>query len=660
MLARRTGRPVAVERPEKASLARIVATGERRMREIYGLRPSELVVALNGEIVAVRDIGSARSILRIESRGPESLNMVEIFSGQGVLMALLSVPRSWAHANPRLRHEVVLSGERSLGINVEFAIDGAVVEVSYIDPHFTSISSAEDLEDSPFESFRMVDDPDPESGEARIFLPVAHAGIFSTWDRLRERLKRFLGAGLRLQAIVLATPVIIFTALWIFIHPIDQQTQASDLLRNTVRSERRALTTFGAGVVHQRVEIRSEGKSIRQDLFRDAEGRRLPSHLTDKADERDLKQRLAQAGLDWDDPLSPSDFDAWRERIDRESDRVESKGEGFLRLTTVAGSGPISRESITVRMSDLHAIERTLTLRDQETVEVAEVSYELEPWSPSNEKFFQPPSFQPLATTPSPTIMSGPSAVSDDELDLAGLSVLLVLQDLHADAERLDVSRTTAGIIVSGVVESEVRKAEIANRLHSIPHAVSQIRSYSDLNASPVADSVSQRIFAVSAVSDDSPLDAYCSIRKIDRDACRNIAHGILSASASLAREQIRLNELQNQYPQSRSLSPVAGKLLNELTQTHIDHLVASALRLEQALQTLDPEIQSPAENPSSSANLRSLVEESRSLTRELVYASGAKERAPLDIIRELFGSAQRIHAVLPRAEQLTANQTSR
>jgi hypothetical protein len=629
------------------------------MREIYGHRPLELVVALNGEIVAVRDISSARSTLKLESRGPENLDLVEVFSQQGVLMALLPVPRLCPQAAPQLNYEIALSGDRSMRINVNFSVDGAVVEVSYIDPHY-AIENAE-LDEAALHDAAAANAVSYDvSGQSAGQFSSVGSGATSPWARIERALQPLFRRSARLLTPALATALVLLVVLWVCIQPRDQHTRASDLLRNTVRSERRSLITFGSGVVHQKVEIRIGAKSMQRELYRDVEGRRLPRQATEDADERDLKLRLTQAGFDWDDPLSATDFDAWRERIVNEHDRIEPAGEGLLRLRTTASSGPVTQETITVRLSDLHAIARTMTLRDRQSVEIAEVSFDLEPWSPSNEKFFLPESTRPRTATPTFPAPLPTSVVSDDKLDLAGLSVLLALQDLQADTERLKVSRSTVGMVVSGIVESEERKLEITGRLRAIPHVDCRISSYGDLSADSSHSSVSQSIVAVSAVSRDSPLDSYCADRKIGRPACRVVAHSILTSSAGLGREEMRLRELQNDYPQSRPLTPTARRLLGELTRIHVDHLAANVLDLEQALHALDPSIQSPEAPPTPTDDLRNLIEASRALTQKLVYASEGTDRDPLDIIRKLADSTQKIHAALPRIEQLTTNLTPR
>jgi RNA polymerase sigma factor (sigma-70 family) len=60
----------ALTRSEKTSLARIFDHGKRRMRETFDHHPSDLVIALNAEIVAVRDISSSRAVLKVETRLP--------------------------------------------------------------------------------------------------------------------------------------------------------------------------------------------------------------------------------------------------------------------------------------------------------------------------------------------------------------------------------------------------------------------------------------------------------------------------------------------------------------------------------------------------------------------------------------------------------------
>lgn len=652
--ARRIGRPVAVERAEKASLERVLAAGRRRMREIYGHRPSELVIAVNGEIVAVRDVSSTRCILKVESHKSEGVELIEVFSDQAVLMALLNIDKGTIQHSPLLTHQIELSGDRTLSLNVQFTVDGALIEMSYLDPHFVSVAAS----DYEGEFLGTAETSSAELLGPKGILPANGLAKFPkpTWQRWRDSLEALLQMCKRTFVPVLAAAVALILLYVGWNHARDKHDQASDLLRNTVRAERRTLIGFGSGVVHQRVEIRRGSLVITHDLHRDAEGRRRPAHTPEGREERDLRQKLAQADFDWDDPISAGDFDAWRERVNRTRDEVATTGDGLLRLTTVASSGPITQETLTVRLRDLHAVARTMTTRDHESIEVAELSYNLEPWDAVNERFFSPRDSDPHAPAPIIHTVKPANPVNDDDLDIASLDALIALQDLHAEGERIEVRRSAGAVAVDGIVESEARKKEILARIASIPNVVAHVSSYSDLDTIPAKSGASQSVVAISAVSVESPLDIYCTSRKLDRDTCRTAAQNLLTASANLARDEMRLRELESDYPESRGLKPVARSLLAELKKKHIDHLVASVVGLERILQTLGSESEASPEEIQTTLSLRELVEQNRSLTRELVYTNEASTRPAQEILRQLADSTQHIHSVLPRMEQRTAN----
>src|ERR1019366_6426775 len=111
-----------------------------------------------------------------------------------------------------------------------------------------------------------------------------------------------------------------------------------------------------------------------------ARRRRLKQqHLS--TDDQRTKDRLDLAGVSWNEPLSAANFSAWRDRQSAKKDAITRTGTNLLTLTTsVAPDSTVVQESLTVRASDFHPLARTIQLRDQGTVEIAELNYAVMPW----------------------------------------------------------------------------------------------------------------------------------------------------------------------------------------------------------------------------------------------------------------------------------------
>lgn len=658
---RRSMKITAMARSEKASLARIFDHGKRRARETFDHHPSDLVIALNGEIVAVRDISSSRAVLKVETRSPAQLDLIEIFSEQGILLLMLPIAQHPPQSPPELRQEVQLSDDRTLTLCVRFTGEGVHIEATYLDPHFsTDVIESEALADWQ-EDDNGLDEI--STGEPPKMLPLGdihRSPRPGRWRRFLKGAKATIG---RRDVLVPVTVSILIAAVvaWVTLNHVKERMDAGALLRDTMRSEGRLRAAFGPGVVHQQIEIRASGRTHRRDIYRDLDGRRRPKPQPMDSDERILRTKLAEAQCDWQDPLSAANFEDWRDRVPRLHEDIERSGTDLLTVTTTASSGPVLQQSITIRLGDLHPVARNLLFRDQERVQVAELSYEVVSWGPTSEAWFENfagnlPQAPPQPRTPSLSLHN--SQLGEDQLDIAELGVMLALQELHADTERLRESRTSSGIMVTGIVESESRKLEISRRLRTIPHISATIWSYRDLNTKSLYGPEDTNITAMSVAAEESPLDKYCEGRHLARDRCRQSAHQILSASARLVRDSKRLRDLTSQFPSSRTLSSEARLLLDELTELYHKHLAAAAGEEEDAFSFL--ELQSASGTPleGSAPELPVLVEQNLRLATELVYASDGHARdAPL-ILQQLATMARDIQAAVSHISQPTTIRT--
>jgi RNA polymerase sigma factor (sigma-70 family) len=651
---KRPSKTSTATRLERKSLARIFEQGKRRMRETYDHRPSDLLIALNAEVVAVRDISSPRAVLKVETRSAADLELIEIFSEQGLLLLMLPVNNHPPKSPPEIRREVQMSDDRLLTLCVRFTGEGALIEATYLDPHFAmDVNESQALADLQEDDLDLEVRLTPELVQTLPSNDVRSPRQPGRWRRFLDGARSLVG---RRSFIPVAVSVVIAAIIWIALNHSKQPMDPGALLRDTMRSEGRLRTAFGPGVVHQQVEIRAAGRALRRDIYRDLDRRRRPKPQPMDSDERILKAKLAEAQYDWEDPLSAANFEAWRDRTPRQHEEIERSGTDLLTVTTTASSGPVLRQSITVRLGDLHPVARILLFRDQETIQVAELSYEVVSWGPATEGWFEsslgkPSQAPPRAAVPLPTLHS--FEVTEDQLDMAELSVMIALQELHADTERLQQSRTRSGIVVTGIVESDTRKHEIFTRLHTIPHVAATIWSYRDIETKPHDELQNMNITAMSVAAEESPLDKYCEARHLARDRCRQSAHQILSASASLVRECKRLHDLAGQYPSSRELTPGARELLNQLTAVYVEHLVVAVREEEDSFPVLEVEQASGTAPPDSpSTELGTLVAQNLKFASELVYASDENARDPSLVLQQLVSSAQGIRAAVFRISQ--------
>ncbi|WP_420239598.1 RNA polymerase sigma factor [Telmatobacter bradus] len=654
---RTTGKSKRSDSSDKDAFERIFAGAQERVREVFEHRPSGLVIALNAEVVAVRNIGSSCAILKVETRSIENVDMIEVFSEQGMLMLSLEILHRPPQAPPELRREIALSDDRILTVAVRFTADGAVIEAIYIDPHFVTVSK-KDEEFDDLHSVSMFGADDVEAGREEtkngfIAGAVQPNAARAWWNSLAHGMTSLLQTKpfvpITAAVLVLASS----TLLWVADSHQRDQLRALTLINESVSSERNQRIAHGPGAVHQRVTIHFAGRALQREIYRDIDGRRRPKAQPADKDERLLKAKLEEAGLDWNDPLSSASFQAWHDHAIGERDRIEKTESNLLTVTTTTTVGPVLSESLTVRLSDLHPVARSLRFRDQRNVEIAELSYDVVPWGPVSEGWFEQEASALSSSRPrsfSLPQLSGPAHPSESDIDIARLGVLLALQELHADTERLQISQTESGISVTGIVEDQRRKQEISDRLRMIPNVTAEILSYRDFASKPGNARGESTIKAMSVVDGESPLDSYCESQRVLRDRCQQFAFLLLSSSATLVRENNRLGDLQHQYPSTKPLSPAARVLLNELMRQHINHLASAVKDQEDIFPALGIGRPRGADmSASDPAAMEDAVQHNLLLAKELVYAGDEHSRSAPLILHDLVVSTTEVRTAISR-----------
>jgi RNA polymerase sigma factor (sigma-70 family) len=649
--------------PEKAIVARTITEGKRRMREIFEHHPSGLAIALNGEVFAVRDVSSPRAVLKIETHSIEKLYIVEVFSEQGLLMLALPLLDSPPLDSPQLRQTIALSAGRALTLFVDFTCDGVSIEAIYEDPYFSSDALAEEATHiTEFERPRVASyQGSVQHGAIAEIPPQAKPRLW--WRRLMDGIRAWILRARPLAFITAGTLAAFVLLVWMQTNRMRDRVRFDHSLESSVIAENNVPTMPGGGAVHQRVQIRAMGKSIQHDIYRDAKGHRNAKKRAMDGDEQLLNTKLAQAGLDWSNPLSAASFKRWHDHLIRPSDEVKTSGNSLLVFTSTVPNGLVRSESLTVRSSDFHTVARTVMLEDHESIEVAELSYEIVPWDAVSNDWLEP---QTGATSPNASrrhvekSLSIPSRLSESQIDIAALGALLAIQELHADTERLQMTRSANGVEVNGVVESESRKQQIVARLRTISHVIPGIFTYQELDAKPGTPSSTEVVKAVSVISGDSQLDRYCRAARIAHDECERLSYRFLNSSTTLVRDSNRLSELQQQYPSGRPLTSRAQFLLAGLVAGHVDHLNAALWDQEKTLEALSLE-SGPAE-PAKGGNSTTLISaaaQNLALTRELVYASDEHSRTVTVIVREIAISLRETRAAISRIPTSSADNTA-
>jgi hypothetical protein len=400
-------------------------------------------------------------------------------------------------------------------------------------------------------------------------------------------------------------------------------------------------------VVYQRVAIRTKTKRMERAIYRDVTGKRQPHAAPLDAAGSGLKRKLESAGVIWQEPLSAVSFRDWRDRQPGFSDLVTRSGDSLLTLTTSVPSGSIASESLTVRASDFHPVGRTIELRGEDRIEVAELNYAVLGWNEVNEALFEPlGNAVPVAAG-----IRIPAAIRPEQLDLAELEARLVLSRLNADStEQLDFSRTNTAVQVKGIVETTQRKNVLVAQLRQVPYVVPAIFSIDELTAHRAPASGTSSVREYSVVGEPSPLESYFKVHGRDQDAVSQVSQKLLDAAASVKQESGAIDDLLRRFAAESSLGDEGKAALNELIHRHTVRLL-SALDGEDGIigsnLSLPTTPRSIPKADNSTATLLTSGDRNMALCREFI-AGGTDNPRPAEIIAsDLIASTEQLRALL-------------
>lgn len=390
------------------------------------------------------------------------------------------------------------------------------------------------------------------------------------------------------------------------------------------------------GVVYQRVRITTARSNVEREIYRDAHGTRRRRPELVEADP--VREVLSSVHVDWEAPLSAASFRQWHDLQEPRTDVVSREG-NLLKLVTTASSGWIQEESLTVRLSDFHPVERTIRTRPYGTIEIAELNYAVLGWNSANESLFEPlAGFHAVA----PVL---PSPLSADDLDLAELDARLALNRIHADeGEQINVVRTERGIVVKGVVETDERMHQIVGSLRQFPHVRTEVLSLAELQNRQDSEPSTQSVSVQSVDVHASPLDRYLSGKGAAGLAVSDISGSLLDASLKVRRNAAQLETLQGNHP-AETESPSRRSLIGELSQSYSSRLLEALDAQDVTLRQLGFKPSETVVPPASTVTLLAEAEHEDALCRELIAGSDGGTRSGPEIAAEMFASIARIRS---------------
>lgn len=286
-----------------------------------------------------------------------------------------------------------------------------------------------------------------------------------------------------------------------------------------------------------------------------------------------LEQLFRAANYNWEDPLSVSAFQRWRDGLPEKRDEVARLEDGY-EVRTVTEAGELAEASLKLSAPDLRPVETRLEFRNREWVEITE----LEAPAPEPVAAAAPP---PAAAPPEKAAAPPPPpATLGDEL-----RVLAALHGVGADlGDPVEVTRVGGRILVSGVGVAPERREQIRHVLGGVPKV--ELR----FSEPPAAEELDPREGVETTVSAEV-LNLHARLEKQvgGRAPFERLSARLLDSSDAMMSRAYALRRLAQRFPREveSELAPAEREMLRVLAREHAAMLAKQAGEMDRLLAPL-------------------------------------------------------------------------
>jgi hypothetical protein len=421
--------------------------------------------------------------------------------------------------------------------------------------------------------------------------------------------------------------------------------QAAELLRKAiVAADTRPVKTH-------RLEIRT--KEHRLTRFTGTQ-QKLAANAADAATLDSLQAQFQAANYDWNDPLSARAYQAWRDRLTDKRDEVVQDKDPYV-LKTDSGSGELREATLKIRTQDLQPMEGRFEFRNGEWVEITALADEAAPSAiATTESHASLPSevTLPTPTAPAaPTIGAG-ATISDE------LRVMAALHQVGADlGDPLEISRTGAEILVTGVGIAPQRQQQIMDAVGGLPHVAVRF------NASvPAAVRPERNASENAAGADLRQLQARVAEQIGGRANFEQLASEVLDLSEPMMSRAYALRHLAERFPASAEgeLSATDRQLLRQIQREHAAALRQQTGELDRLLKPVRASVRGSggvAPDATASATAEDLFQSARRVDKLLavIFGAAAGDSADDQLPSQLLSSLAQLRAKVEAYDRVSA-----
>jgi DNA-directed RNA polymerase specialized sigma24 family protein len=609
------GHHTDVQGPQTLNREAMLRSVRKYGNEVLEHRPRTLSIAVDGKILACRDVQSEKNMLSARIERPENTSFVEVFSEQGLRLAFLSLFELPPDGPHQRMQRVSLSDDRWIELTLTFDGLGLNSEVTYFDPALAIQATEDEVPD-----YLVLQQIEPTQQPANL---LSWPGASSALASVRRFLRPIVPSPVIAWSMVLACAFCI-AGYFVFRSPKPTPgLTAREVLSRSIQAETTSLEGQTEHQVLHFEEASIDGNILKQgtiDLWRDGDGKRHMRRLYDaqhrlvaaewmqrdgeggqypQAEDAQLSDvdRELLAGDLWKQDVSPT---AFRE-LHGENAQLHPTEDGY-ELTAVepVASRPQLVSATLVLDRHFHPIREVMRVRsgtDVREVRFVQADYERRPSTSVPDAIFDPHDQGLRSKVDRHPMISRPLA-SDVQLTELHIAVLYQLNNLNADAsEPLEVEQTSdAHIRITGMVADDDRKQQLLSRLdlldnHQLLQA--EIVSPNDLQThgkksprtlagtvsmydvgqtEPPADAALRAYFQTQGLSNE-PLDA--AVSGFSREALGHAQRALQNASAlrrlsvSFSTTELRSVGLASQQQWTEMVVKHAAALEVELRALH-------------------------------------------------------------------------------------------
>ncbi len=396
---------------------------------------------------------------------------------------------------------------------------------------------------------------------------------------------------------------------------------ASTIVDRGRSMEATLLRTRATPVLHQRLQVRKEGKNASWQIWSaPTKGRYAESVGGDNSAVQELKSIRAKNRMDPQRPLSAGAYGEWRRTVSVRSesvtpDRTENGESGYrIDLTVAAPEAPeaILSSSLLVRGSDWRPVSEHLTVRSEdheEHYEIREIGYEVVAYEQLSPSAFETNALAAIPATKVPAKASLPPAIVPNPAQFFSLEVKVryALHLMHAcSGEPIQVDSFPDGVRVRGMADTEERKRELMQALASLKEPFLSVSLRTPDQATPADLTFLEGAPATSAQSTAAESSSALPVETllprgpngaaaITQDTVVKLSSDAIQSGRELLMEAWAVRRLLDRYPNLSSVSSADNRWLVEVMVR--DHLVSferHRKRVTEIVRLIQPSLAAP------------------------------------------------------------------